>query len=73
VNKQPALGAVTERRTFEIHSNRGQAFDIPTPPPPFRVRVTIDPTFVPHDLDARLSDRRQLGAKVSYAFEPATT
>jgi hypothetical protein len=73
VDKQPALVGVTERRTFEIHSNRGQAFDIPTPPPPFRVRVRIDKTFVPHDLDARLSDRRQLGAKVTYAFEPATT
>jgi len=73
VNKQPALATVTERREFTIHSNKGRAYSIPTPRPPFRVRVTIDPTFVPHDLDARLSDRRRLGAKVSYRFEPETT
>jgi hypothetical protein len=64
---------VTERREFTIHSNTGQAFSIPTPRPPFRVRVTVDPTFVPQELDPRLSDRRQLGAKVGYRFEPATT
>jgi hypothetical protein len=72
-DKQPALGRVTERREFTIHSNTGQAFSIPTPRPPFRVRVTVDPTFVPQELDPRLSDRRQLGAKVGYRFEPATT
>jgi hypothetical protein len=72
-DKQPALGVITERDGFTIHSNRGRAFSIPTPRPPFRVRVTIDPTFVPAELDSRLSDRRHLGAKVSYRFEAATT
>jgi hypothetical protein len=73
VDKQPALGVITERRGFTIHSNRGRAFSIPTPRPPFRVRVRIDPTFVPAELDRRLSDRRHLGAKVNYRFVAATT
>jgi hypothetical protein len=72
-NKQPALGRITATRRCDLHSNTSCPFTIPTPPPPFRVRVTIDPTFVPAELDPRLSDRRHLGAKVSYAFEAATT
>jgi hypothetical protein len=72
-DKQPALGRVTATRTCRIHSNTDCPFTIPTPTPPFRVRVTIDKTFVPAELDARLSDRRQLGAKISYGFEAAQT
>lgn len=72
-DKQPALDRITQRRGFTIHSNQGRAFSIPTPAPPFRVRVTIDPTFVPAELDSRLSDRRHLGAKVSYRFVAAQT
>ena len=71
-DKQPALGAVTATRTCVVHSNTSCPFTLPTPSPPFRVRVTVDPTFVPAELDTRLSDRRQLGGKVFYAFEPAT-
>jgi hypothetical protein len=71
-DKQPAIGKVTARDGCEIHSNTGCAFTFRTPKPPFRVRVTIDPTFVPAELDSRLSDQRHLGAKVSYRFVAAT-
>lgn len=72
-DKQPALGKVTASDSCQIHSNTDCPFDLPTPPPPFRVRVTIDKTFVPAELDPRLSERRQLGAKIGYVFEAAQT
>jgi hypothetical protein len=71
-NKQPGFGAVTETRRCRIHSNTACPFALRTPRPPFRVRVTIDPTFVPAEIDRRLSDARHLGAKINYRFEPAT-
>ena len=40
---------------------------MPTPRPPFRVEVTIDPTFSPADYQGQ-SDQRQLGASVGYRF-----
>jgi hypothetical protein len=72
-DKQPALGRITATERCRIHSNTDCPFTIETPPPPFRVRVTIDRTFVPAELDPRLSDRRQLGAKIGYGFEAAQT
>jgi hypothetical protein len=72
-DKQPALGRVTATERCRIHSNTDCPFTIETPRPPFRVRVTIDRTFVPAELDPRLSDRRRLGAKIGYAFEAAQT
>jgi hypothetical protein len=72
-DKQPALGRVTATERWTVHSSREREFSIPTPPPPFRVEVTISPTFVPAELDPRLSDRRQLGARVLYRFEAAQT
>ena len=37
---------------------------------PFRVEVTIDPTFSPNELDPGASDIRQLGAKPEFGFVP---
>ena len=69
-DKQPAIGEVTAVRRWVVHSREGQTFTIPSPPPPFRVEVTIDPTFVPAEVDPNSSDRRSLGAQVGYAFVP---
>ena len=35
---------------------------------PFRVEVTVDPTFSPTEFGG--SDQRQLGVQVSYRFAP---
>jgi hypothetical protein len=67
-DKQPALGRVTAVRTWVVHSHDVRTFRIPTPKPPFRVEVTVSPTFVIAELDPRSSDRRHLGAQVGYAF-----
>jgi hypothetical protein len=37
---------------------------------PWRVELTIDPTFVPRELDPSLPDARHLGAKVAFEFVP---
>ena len=68
---QPALGGVTAVRTWTLRSHGRRTFRIPSPRPPFRVEVTVTPTFVPRELDPRVGDNRQLGAQVSYRFVPA--
>jgi len=67
-NKQPAIGRVVAVRTWSVSANKSKTFAIPTPRPPFRVEVTVSPTFVLADLDPRFSDRRHLGAQVAYGF-----
>ncbi len=69
-DKQPALGRVTHVTRWTVHAKEVRTFRIPTPAPPFRVEVSINPTFVPHELDSRNGDRRHQGAQVAYAFEP---
>jgi hypothetical protein len=71
-DNQPALASVSTTETWTVVGGQERTFRIPSPAPPFRVEVTVDPTFVPWELDpARSSDRRRLGAQVSFRFEPA--
>lgn len=64
------LQRATQERRWVANSCQERAFRIPAPPPPFHVEVTIDGTFVPHDLDPTQSERRRLGAKVSFEWIP---
>jgi hypothetical protein len=68
-DKQPAIGRVTAVRTWAVRAGDSRTFAIATPKPPFRVEVTVSPTFVLAELDPRFSDRRHLGAQVGYSFE----
>jgi hypothetical protein len=68
-DNQPHIGKVTAVRHWVIHSLSRARFVIPAPRPPFRVEVTIRPTFSPSDY-AGESDRRELGAQVGYLFIP---
>jgi hypothetical protein len=68
-DNQPHIGEVTATRRWEIHSLSRAPFVIPAPKPPFRVEVTIRPTFSPSDYEGQ-SDQRELGAQVSYLFIP---
>ena len=61
---------VVTKRTWTVHSARTRTFLLPTPDPPFRVDVHVDPTFVPHRLDPRSADTRHLGAQVEFGFQP---
>jgi hypothetical protein len=69
-HRQPQIGRVTGRRRWQFgnRSEPAREFAVPTPPPPFRVEVSVDPTFVPHEVDARSGDLRSLGAQVNYLF-----
>jgi hypothetical protein len=69
-NGQPAIENVLQERSWVIHSCQEQGFTLPTPSTPWLVEVQIDPTFSPRELDPALSDPRQLGAVVSFSFEP---
>jgi hypothetical protein len=71
---QPRIERVTRRCSARIHRLQLLTFVVRTPPPPFQIRVTISPTFSPHELDPRISDVREFGAQVGYGFtqtEPA--
>ena len=46
-------------------------YELPAPRPPFRVDVTVTPTFVPSRLDPREEDLRELGAQVRFGFRPS--
>ena len=68
-DKQPSLVHPTFVRTVKVGGAKlERTVSLPTPRPPFRVEVTVDPLFVPADVDPRLSDRRQLGAQTTYRF-----
>jgi hypothetical protein len=64
-DKQPAMGRVTTVRRWVVHAGKTRVFTIPARPPA-RVEVRVSPTFSPHDYGG--SDRRRLGAQVSYSF-----
>src|SRR5262249_52412500 len=48
-DKQPHLGPVTAVRRWVVAAGAERQFVIPTPRPPFRVEVSVAPTFSPHD------------------------
>ena len=51
---------------WTVHAGKTRVFDVPAEPP-HGVELTVSPTFSPHDFGG--SDRRELGAQVSYGFE----
>jgi len=67
-DKEPHIGRVTATRRWVVHSHLTKVFTIKAPGPRFRVEVHVDPKFIPAKLDPNLSDRRELGAVVKYAF-----
>ena len=60
------LGKATAVRTWVIHARSERRFVLPTPRPPFRVEVHVEPTFSPSQFG--LADTRQLGAEVDFRF-----
>jgi hypothetical protein len=57
---------VMTTRHWLIHSRSTRAFLLQTPRPPFEVTVHVSPTFSPSKFG--LSDIRQLGAQIAFAF-----
>ncbi len=57
-------GPVVARRRLEIHRLQEKKIRLRAPPPPFRVAVTVEPTFSPAQFGA--ADSRQLGVQVAF-------
>jgi hypothetical protein len=69
-DKQPAIDRVTARRVATVRDCRTTGISLPVPGGPWRVEVSISPTFSPHEIDVNHGDRRQLGAVFSTYFQP---
>jgi hypothetical protein len=71
-DKQPAIAKVTQTETFVVRDCRtARAVLLDPPDKPWRMEITVDPTFVPAEVDASKSDRRRLGAViVKGGFQP---
>jgi hypothetical protein len=69
-DKQPAIGRVTDMRTFLVKDCEANGALLSTPNSPWRVEVAIAPTFSPNAVDPNNSDRRQLGAVLDVHFQP---
>ena len=67
---QPAIGTVTDSRQVPVVACQPNRLDLRVPSVPWRAEVTIDPTFVPRELDPNQPDARQLGAVVTFEFIP---
>jgi hypothetical protein len=65
-NRQPALGKVFSKFSFDVRTP--QTRWLRTPARPFGAHVVIDNKFVPREVDPRSSDPRTLGAHVDYRF-----
>jgi hypothetical protein len=61
---------VTDSATWTVHAGRQRTFTLRTPPPPFKVLVHVDKTFVPARLDPKSGDTRKLGAQLDFKFVP---
>lgn len=68
-DKQPAIDTVTEERTVEVQPCASRTVLLRPPDGPWRVEVKST-TFVPAEVDSGLSDRRELGVRVAFAFLP---
>jgi hypothetical protein len=67
-DNQPTIREVTQVKRGVLHACEDDGFALATPPEPWRIEITIDPTFVPIELDPERSDRRELGAQVEVGF-----
>jgi len=72
LDQQAHIGRETQVRTCSIRGHVPCLLHIPTPPPPFRVEVAVDPVFVPQQLDPANGDARELGAQIEFAFKPGS-
>jgi hypothetical protein len=70
-SQEASIGRLLQERTGVIHSCQVLEYSLPTPDQPWLVEVTIEPTFSPKELDPSLTDPRQLGAVVTFGYEPA--
>ena len=69
-DKQPAIAHVTQTRRLTVKDCVANGVTLRPPHAPWRVEVSISPTFVPRVVDPTKSDNRRLGAVFDAHFQP---
>jgi hypothetical protein len=70
-DKQPRIERVTETRTFDVPDCKANGTTLSPPNVPWRMEITVAPTFVPKEIDPSKSENRHLGAAIERAgFQP---
>ena len=70
-DKQPRIERVTETRRFDVPDCKAAGITLTPPDVPWRMEITVAPTFRPKDIDPRSSESRELGAVIVEAgFQP---
>jgi hypothetical protein len=70
-DKQPRIERVTETRRFDVPDCEAYGATLSPPNGPWRMEITLAPTFIPAEVDPSKSDRRRLGAVIDRAgFQP---
>jgi hypothetical protein len=69
-DKQPAIARVTESHRVVVKDCITTPVLLRPPNGPWRVEISLTPTFVPKDVDPSESDNRELGAVLDAGFQP---
>ena len=70
-DKQPAIERVTQTRRFVVPDCKAKGAVLSPPNEPWRLEMTVAPTFRPREIDPSKSDNRELGAVIVTAgFQP---
>ena len=70
-DNQPRIERVTQTKTFEVPDCNAQGTTLQPPDVPWRMEITLAPTFRPKEIDPSSSESRYLGAVVDRAgFQP---
>ena len=71
-DRQPTIERTTRTIVWTIRGHAARTFTLVPPSTKFRVEVTVNPPFVPAQTPgADSSDRRPLGAVLTYRFVPS--
>jgi hypothetical protein len=70
-DKQPRIDRITEVRRFNVRDCKANGVTLTPPDVPWRMEITVAPTFRPKDVDPSSSENRFLGAVIVEAgFRP---
>jgi hypothetical protein len=70
-DNQPRIEEVTQTRRFDLPDCQAGGATLSPPKVPWRMEITVAPTFIPAEIDPSSSDRRRLGASIYRAgFQP---
>jgi hypothetical protein len=67
-DNHPKIGEVTDTASGTIDSCEDRTFILRAPDRPWRVELTVSPTFVPNELDPTNGELRSLGGRPTFAY-----